>query len=208
VVSHPPGDRADDPGDDPAGDEGDPAAGDPEGDHGGDVGGDPEQDPGRHGGDGPAGRPGPRPWPPDERRGERLLKGDVWATATFAATSLAAALIPDPLQYIAVPVHLVLFVGGCVTFLWAYAVALGRSRYETLTMAGVFFLADRVAPARVTRNLRVLLAIQVVVALVVAGSRPYTALAFAVLVPMLGLGNMALWGARWGTFPPKPDATG
>jgi hypothetical protein len=184
VVSDAPGDRADDPGDDP--------------------GNDPDAD----GGDGPAGRPRPRPWPPDERRGERLLQGDVWATATFAATSLAAALIPDPLQTIAVPVALVLFAGGCLTFLWAYAVALGRSRDESLTMAGVFFLADRVAPARVTRDLRLLLAIQVVVALVVAASRPYTALAFAVLVPMLGLGNMALWGARWGTFPPKHDATG
>lgn len=196
-------------------------AGGPGGERPGDPGGDGSDGPGGPGGDGsdgpggspdrdtePAAGPDPRPWPPDERRGERLLQGDVWATATFAATSLAAALIPDPLQVIAVPVHLVLFVGGCVTFLWAYAVALGRSRHESLTMAGVFFLADRVAPARVTRTLRLLLAIQVVVALVVAGTRPFTSLAFAVLVPMLGLGNMALWGARWGTFPPKPDATG
>jgi hypothetical protein len=153
----------------------------------------------------PGARRSQRPWPPDDRRGQRVLQGDIWATETFAATSLAAALIPDPLVYIAVPVHLVLFVGGCATFLWAYAIALSRSRYETLTMAGVFFLADRVAPQRVTRGFRLLLAIQVVVALVVAGTRPFTALAFAVLVPMLGLGNMALWGARYGTFPPKPD---
>ena len=32
---------------------------------------------------------------------------------------------------------LVLFAVGCGAFLWAYAVAIGRSRYETVTMAGV-----------------------------------------------------------------------
>jgi hypothetical protein len=67
----------------------------------------------------------------------------------------------------------------------------------------VFFLADRVAPARVTRALRLLLAAQVVVGVAAAAARPFTAVAFAVLVPMLGLGLMALWGARHGRFPPK-----
>jgi hypothetical protein len=46
--------------------------------------------------------------------------------------------------------------------------------------------------------------VQVVVAVAVASVRPFTALAFSVLVPMLGLGLMALWAARHGRFPPKP----
>jgi len=83
-------------------------------------------------------------------------------------------------------------------------VAIGRSRYEVVTMGGVFFLGDQVAPARVTRTLRLLLAAQVVVAVAVAAVRPFTALAFGVLVPMLGLGLMALWGARHGRFRAKP----
>jgi hypothetical protein len=117
--------------------------------------------------------------------------------------SAAAAAAPDPLEYVSVPVDLVMFVAGCVAFLWAYAVAIGRSRYEALTMAGVFFLGDQVAPARVTRTLRLLLAVQTVVAVAAAAARPFTALAFSVLAPMLGLGLMALWGARHGRFPPR-----
>lgn len=147
----------------------------------------------------------PRPWPPDEGAGDGIVRLDAWATAVFTAVSVAAVAVPDPLEYVAVPVDLVLFVVGCATFLWAYAVAIGRSRYEALTMAGVFFLADRVAPARVTRALRLLLAAQVVVAVGAAAARPFTAVAFAVLVPLLGLGLMALWGARHGVFPAKAD---
>lgn len=104
----------------------------------------------------------------------------------------------------AVPLDVALFVAGCGAFLYAYAVAVGRSRSEVPSMAGVFFLADRVAPRRVTRTFRLLLAVQVVVALVTAAVRPFTALAAGVLVPMLGLGAMASWGARHGAFPPRP----
>jgi nitrogen fixation-related uncharacterized protein len=149
-----------------------------------------------------------RAWPLDEGAGEGLLRANVWATLVFAVVSVAAAVVPDPLEYVAVPVDLVLFVAGCSAFLWAYAVAIGRSRYDDLTMAGVFFLSDRVAPARVTRAFRLLLAAQIVVAVATAAARPFTALAFGVLVPVLGLGLMALWGARHGAFPAKrvPDA--
>ena len=147
----------------------------------------------------------PRPWPPDEGAGEGIVRVDTWATIVFAVTSTAAAVVPDPLEYVAVPVDVVLFVVGCSAFLWAYAVAIGRSRYDAVTMAGVFFLSDRVAPARVTRRFRVLLAVQVVVAVATAAARPFTALAFGVLVPVLGLGLMALWSARHGVFPAKAD---
>lgn len=144
--------------------------------------------------------------PPDEGVGEGIVQLDVWATVVFTVVSVAAAALPDPLEYLSVPLDLMLFAIGCGAFLWAYAVAIGRSRYEAVTMAGVFFLGDQVAPARVTRTLRLALAAQSVVAVAVAAARPFTALAFGVLVPMLGLGLMALWGARHGRFPAKPDA--
>jgi hypothetical protein len=128
---------------------------------------------------------------------------DVWATVAFTVVSVAATVAPDPLEYVSVPLDLVLFAVGCGAFLWAYAVAIARSRYEALTMGGVFFLSDRVAPTRVARTLRLALAAQVAVALAVAAIRPFTALAFGVLVPMAGLGLMALWGARHGRFPVK-----
>jgi hypothetical protein len=153
-----------------------------------------------------SGRPSP---PPDvplrDAPGGRIVAVDVWATGLFVLVSLAAAAWPDPLEIVSVPLDLVLFAVGCGAFLWAYAVAIGRSRYETVTMAGVFFLAGGSAPANVARALRLALAVQAVVGVAVAAARPFTALAFAVLVPMLGLGLMALWGARHGVFPARDD---
>jgi hypothetical protein len=140
---------------------------------------------------------------PDDGTGEGIVVFDRWATIVFAVVSAAAAAVPDPLEYVSVPVDLAMFAVGCGAFLWAYAVAVGRSRYEALTMAGVFFPGPTVGPARVTRTLRLLLAVQIVVAVAAAAVRPFTALAFSVLAPMLGLGLMALWGARHGRFPPR-----
>jgi hypothetical protein len=133
--------------------------------------------------------------------GGGIVRFDVWATAVFVVVAVAAAIFPDPVDIVAVPLDLILFLIGCCTFLWAYALAIGRSRYETITMSGAFFLSGGVAPPPVTRVLRGLLAVQVVVAVAVAAVRPFTPLAFAVLVPMLGLGLMALWAARHGSFP-------
>jgi hypothetical protein len=136
--------------------------------------------------------------------GDRIVGLDLWATGVFVLVSVAAAVFVDQLGLVSVVVDLVLFAAGCAAFLWAYAVAVARSRYEALTMGGVFFLAGSSAPAPVARTLRLTLVAQVAVAVAVASVRPFTALAFAVLVPMLGVGLMALWGARHGRFPPKP----
>lgn len=147
------------------------------------------------GADGPAaGRP----------PGRLLVRFALWSTALFSVTAVLAAVWPDPFVPVAVPVALVLFALGCGAFVWAYAGAVVRSREEEVDMAGVFFLAGGSAPTEVARVLRGALAVQVVVALVTAAVRPYTALAFGVLVPTLGLGLMAVWGARYGRFPRRP----
>jgi hypothetical protein len=129
----------------------------------------------------------------------------IWATGVFVVASALAAAWPDTFLPLSVPVDLVLFAAGCGAFLWAYALAIGRSRYETITMSGLFFLGEGVAPPDVTRLLRGAFGVQVVVAVTAAAVRPFTALAFSVLVPMLGLGLMALWAARHGRFPAKPS---
>ena len=137
--------------------------------------------------------------------GERILRFDVYATVAFAVVSLLEAALPEPTVVLSLPLDLVLFVVGCAAFMWAYAVAIGRSRYEELTMGGVFYPGTDVAPARAVRVLRLCLLAQVVVAIAAAAVRPFTPAAFAVLVPMLGLGLMALYGARHGRFPAKED---
>jgi len=139
------------------------------------------------------------------REGQRILRFDVYATVVFAVVSLLEAVLPEPLVVLSVPLDLVLFVVGCGAFLWAYAVAVGRSRYEVLTMGGVFFPGRDVVPAGAVRVLRLCLLAQVVVAVVAASVRPFTPSAFAVLVPMLGVGLMALYGARYGRFPAKDE---
>jgi hypothetical protein len=84
----------------------------------------------------------------------------------------------------------------------------GRSREEVLSVVGIYFLTDGSAPAPVRRRLLLLLVAQSVVAVAAASIRPFTAVAFGVLAPMLGLGLMGLWGARFGTFPEREDDRG
>ena len=91
---------------------------------------------------------------------------------------------------------------GVVAFLWGYANGVVRSPRRTdHPRRAVLPLAH--GPEVVRFRMRVAFAVQVAVAVVVAAIRPYTSVAFIVLAPMLGLGLMAAWGARHGTFFPK-----
>jgi hypothetical protein len=141
----------------------------------------------------------------DAGEGDGLVRADVWATAVFAVVAAAAAVFPDVFVAPFVVVSLALFAAGCVTFLWGFLTGIGRSREEVVSLGGLFFLGGDVAPARVRRAFQVLLALQVIASVAAAVARPFTPLAFGVLVPMLGIGLMALWGARYGTFPDRPD---
>ena len=121
----------------------------------------------------------------------------------FALTAIPAAIAPDTFAGVALIVSLVLFLLGTLAFLWAYGVAVGRSRTDLMGIGGLFFLAGS-APRSVQQPLIGSLIVEVVVAGVTASTRVYTPLAFGVLVPMYGLGLMGLWGAKFGTFPPRP----
>jgi hypothetical protein len=141
----------------------------------------------------------------DAGEGDGLVRANVWATAVFVGLAAVTAAFPDVFVAPFVVVSLVLFAVGCVAFLWGFLQGIGRSREELVSLGGLFFLGGDVAPARVRRSFQALLAIQVVASVTAAIVRPFTPLAFGVLVPTLGIGLMALWGARHGTFPPRPD---
>jgi hypothetical protein len=126
------------------------------------------------------------------------------ATGIFAAAATIATLLPDEAARAAAVVDLVLFGIGVVVFLWAYAIAVSRSRTDAMSIAGLYFLAGS-APREIRVRLLTPLALQVVIAIVSASIRPYTAVAFGILVPILGLGLAGLWGARYGTFPPRDE---
>jgi hypothetical protein len=140
------------------------------------------------------------PW---DGAGRGLIRLDWWATAALAASTLVSAVFLGDIRYAGVAVALVLFALGCVTFLWAYGIAVQRSRVDAIAIGGLFFLTGTVAPRVVKRSLNAALAVQVGVSVAGASVRPFTTLAFGTLAPMVGLGLNGLWAARHGRFPPR-----
>ena len=127
----------------------------------------------------------------------------AWAvTGAFAAWSVAAVVFTDALDTVAAGLDLGAFAAGIALFMVSFAQVVGRSRHERIDVVGVYFLVGS-APSTVRRHLLGALAIQVVVAVLSAAIRPYTRVAFGVLVPMLGLALCGLWAARHGTFPAR-----
>jgi hypothetical protein len=145
--------------------------------------------------------------PPDERdlpdaiEGGRIVSASNIGTIVFLVATVIGTIDLDAVVVLVV-VSLVLFAIGTAAFLVAYVKAIGRSRYEAIGMGGLFFLSGS-APRRVQVWLLGALALQVVVSLAAASVRIYTPVAFALLVPMYGLGLAGLWGATHGTFPPR-----
>ncbi len=125
-------------------------------------------------------------------------------TGALLVVGVAGVAAPDQLGEVTAAVSGILFVVGVVTFLWGYATGVVRSQEEAVTLPGLFFLSGT-APKVIRFRLRIALVVQVVVAVAAAVVRPYTAVAFAVLAPLFGLGLMATWGAKHGTFFPRED---
>ena len=132
-----------------------------------------------------------------------IVRASAAGTVVFAATAIAA-VVTRTATVVAAAVALGLFAGGIGIFFWAYAIAVGRSRTDAIGIGGLFFLAgEETAPKPVKRALLTALAAQTAVGLATAAARPFTTLAFGVLVPLFGLSLTGLWGARHGRFGPR-----
>lgn len=136
--------------------------------------------------------------------GRSIIRADWWGTAAFTLTAALAALAPDLFRIPAIIVALVLFAVGCGVFLWAFAISVERSRLEEVSVAGVFLLQQS-TPKAVQWHLYGALTLQVGVAFGTAAARPFTSLAFGILVPMYGLGLNGLWAARYGRFSARKE---
>jgi hypothetical protein len=134
--------------------------------------------------------------------GQRLVDANRWFTWAFVVWS-AAALAVRPLRIVLAGFDVASLVAGCVFYLLAYATAVSRSRSDAIGLGALFFLADQAAPAPVRRSFWLWTSVQLVVGVAAAAARPFTPLAFGVLVPIVGLGLMGLWGARHGSFPSR-----
>ncbi len=141
-------------------------------------------------------------------QGRGWIGVDLAATAVFVLTGALGAVAYQPLRssweaWPATVVSLVLFVGGCLLFLVALLEGARRSRRSTFGVGGWFFLSGDATDRATSWLLNGALGVQVVVGVAVAAARPFTALAFATLVPVFGLAVNGIWAARYGTFPDR-----
>ena len=137
-----------------------------------------------------------------ELKGEAIINSSWAGTAVYVALAIAGTIFPDTFGIPTAIASGALFAIGCITFLWAYALAVARSRTDLIGIGGLYFLAGT-APKIVRFRLRLSLALEIVAAIVSSSIRPFTPMAFGFLVPVFGLGLSGLWGARHGTFAPR-----
>jgi hypothetical protein len=139
--------------------------------------------------------------------GARILRVNAFGTAAFVITAIGGAIRPGFLRTLAAVVALGLFAVGCAVFVWGLLRAFDRSRTHNIGMGGLFFLLAPAAPGVVRRPFLALLVVQTVVGLATAIAtfrvKPFTPLAFGVMVPVFGLGLAGLWAARYGQFGPR-----
>lgn len=129
-----------------------------------------------------------------------------WAgSGLYTALAIAGSIAPDWFATPTAIVSVVLFFVGCVVFLWAYGIAVSRSRRDLIGIGGLYFLAGT-APKVVRFRLRLSFAVQIVAAIASSSIRPFTPMAFGFLVPVFGLGLSGLWGAKYGIFERRADA--
>lgn len=122
------------------------------------------------------------------------------ATGVITVVLVAATIHPRGLVLaVAVVMSLGALAVGSALFLVGFLRAVGRSRDETITMAGLVWLTNA-APPPIARSLRALVIVQAIVAIVCAAIRPFTAVAFGVLTPMVALGCLTYWAGTHGTF--------
>jgi hypothetical protein len=133
--------------------------------------------------------------------GQGIIRASWAGTIVFGVGTVAGVVAPDPLAWLGFAVSLVLFVAGCAVFVWAFVLAVGRSRTDEIAVGNLYLLSG--APSAVRAQLFGSLAVEVIVAFGTASARPYTIAATAILGPVYGLGLCGLWAARYGTFPPR-----
>lgn len=144
--------------------------------------------------------------------GRWVIVASWLSTGVFTVAAVLAVVAPDTFDLTFLVLSLLLFGLGCAVFAVDLVLAASRSRTAAMGIGGLFFLAGA-APPSVQRHLMGSLAVQVVVSIAAAaigfariGDRELNALAFGILVPMVGLGWSGLWGVRWGLFADRVES--
>lgn len=122
------------------------------------------------------------------------------ATAVFCAVAIPAGTGVNGFGRVAVVTSLVLF--GISIPVWIVALVRGAIRTtegDAVDVAGLFFLSGS-APKVIKRHLFGATTVCLTVGMVTAFREPFSFLAW-----MLPFGLAGLWGARHGTYPPRPS---
>jgi len=133
-----------------------------------------------------------------------LVRWSWIGTIVFVITAVAAAIRPPWFQAVALAVALALFAVGMITMLWAFGIAVNRSRVDAIGVGGLYFGAGS-TPKAVRWHILGATSLQAVTGIATAAVRPFTSLAFGTLVWIFGIGMMGLWTARNGEFEPTDD---
>jgi len=132
-------------------------------------------------------------------QGARIVAGSWIGNLLFALTAIPHALDVDSFEGPAIGMTLALFGVSLVVWPWSFAAALVRSSQGDDLAVASLFLTVGDAPRAVRGHLFGALTVCIVLSAATAVANP-----FGVLVPMLPLGFIGLWAARYGTFPPRP----
>ncbi|MBM35660.1 MAG: hypothetical protein CL460_00635 [Acidimicrobiaceae bacterium] len=131
--------------------------------------------------------------------GTYLVRLAWQSTTLLALAAVAGVTAPGSFGIVLAVLSSAMFVLGLVFLLLALLGGLRRSRVEEITVTGLFLLHDT-APRAIRRLFLWCLMIQLSLAFVAAGLRPYTQIAFVILAPMFVFGSAALWSAQYGIF--------
>ena len=135
-----------------------------------------------------------------ELPGRRIVVASWLSNGVFALGSIPALVRMGGGSGVSAGVCLALFAASLVVWVWAFAVAASRSSQGDDIAVGSLFLIEGVVDRPVRKSLYLSFGLSLVVTAISAGSNP-----FAVLVPMLSLGFVGLWGARYGVFARRAD---
>jgi hypothetical protein len=127
----------------------------------------------------------------------------AWAGVGLQTVAAAAAVAARWGRGPHVAVCSLLILGGLATMVAAFLRAVGRSRDELVDVPGLFLLLGS-APRRTQLWLWGAVAASTAVGVAAAAARPYTSLAFGVMVPLWPYGLTVLWNALHGAFPSRP----
>jgi len=133
-------------------------------------------------------------------RGRGIVIASWVSVALFAGVAIPAAAGVSTLDAVALGTAVTLFLAGIVVWLWAFLAAVVRSANGDDIVVASLFLVEGPAPRAVRFQLYAALTVSIGLAAATAASD-----AFGILVPMLPIGFIGLWGARYGVFPPRRD---